>query len=293
MIKVAPKGNKDTDGHPFLCGCFPEFITERAMSGPFDPKNTRCAMCKILIDPKDFISTQAVAYKCRRKSGIIHVVRFITCLDKCTDELDKGLEKLHGWALATEDFHKVDPKNCPPVVKEFLKKHGLGVIECDHCGNHQILSEPKFGHCGACKKVSYCSKKCQTAGWEKHKELCKQSRGLATGTTVDQVSGKLGKLKLDASKIEEHKERLKELGMELADKPCKCFDNEALHRLKAGVNHCAYLGCTKPLENTCALQPIVMMCSDGGDGHLFINGYCCESHRRKGNLKARVITLDQ
>ena len=40
---------------------------------------------------------------------------------------------------------------------------------CDGCAKESATKM-----CGRCRSVGYCDRKCQEAGWEKHKKLCKQ-----------------------------------------------------------------------------------------------------------------------
>jgi len=42
-----------------------------------------------------------------------------------------------------------------------------GPVSCQMCGNDQSLKR-----CGKCKKVWYCSVKCQRAAWVLHKQIC-------------------------------------------------------------------------------------------------------------------------
>ena len=41
---------------------------------------------------------------------------------------------------------------------------------CDHCYKFSRL---KLMCCGGCKRVYYCGKECQAAGWKKHKRQCR------------------------------------------------------------------------------------------------------------------------
>lgn len=43
---------------------------------------------------------------------------------------------------------------------------------CDHCKN----SVQNVRLCGVCLYANYCDRSCQTAGWKKHKHVCKQIR---------------------------------------------------------------------------------------------------------------------
>lgn len=49
-----------------------------------------------------------------------------------------------------------------------------------HCGNLQCTTVPPFGVapptrqvCSACRRIRYCSAKCQRADWREHKAACK------------------------------------------------------------------------------------------------------------------------
>lgn len=54
--------------------------------------------------------------------------------------------------------------------KVSFKERNKACFNCDlpDCSNK----------CSACKKVYYCSKKCQTDHWKEHKEICKMIKGL-------------------------------------------------------------------------------------------------------------------
>lgn len=50
------------------------------------------------------------------------------------------------------------------VVRKYVRKHF-----CIYCGNHSV----PLKRCGRCKKVRYCSKKCQGLDWTlRHKMQC-------------------------------------------------------------------------------------------------------------------------
>lgn len=44
---------------------------------------------------------------------------------------------------------------------------------CAHCGDVQLLAKYV---CGGCRDTSYCSAKCQTEDWKKHKPVCAQKQ---------------------------------------------------------------------------------------------------------------------
>jgi len=61
------------------------------------------------------------------------------------------------------------------AAKKSAKDHGT-----DYKGRNHRTCEvcPKFEHlsfCSACKKASYCSKKCQKIDWKNHKQICRHS----------------------------------------------------------------------------------------------------------------------
>jgi hypothetical protein len=43
---------------------------------------------------------------------------------------------------------------------------------CATCHAQRLLSEPAFQRCAGCRKVVYCSRGCQQAGWAPHKPRC-------------------------------------------------------------------------------------------------------------------------
>jgi hypothetical protein len=43
---------------------------------------------------------------------------------------------------------------------------------CAFCEESPKNAELKLSRCGACKKVAYCSKGCQKAHWNVHKQQC-------------------------------------------------------------------------------------------------------------------------
>jgi len=43
---------------------------------------------------------------------------------------------------------------------------------CATCCAQRLLSEPAFQLCAGCRKVAYCSRGCQRAGWAAHKPRC-------------------------------------------------------------------------------------------------------------------------
>ena len=44
-------------------------------------------------------------------------------------------------------------------------------VKCNSCFKIET-SEVKYNVCPICKKVKYCSKKCQINGWNEHKKIC-------------------------------------------------------------------------------------------------------------------------
>ena len=78
-----------------------------------------------------------------------------------------------GWvneyhAAATE-YHAAADENEPKI-------EGLEDIKtCLHC-KRLSLDEPgiKYKYCSTCRKVCYCSKKCQDANWKDHKLVCRR-----------------------------------------------------------------------------------------------------------------------
>jgi hypothetical protein len=50
---------------------------------------------------------------------------------------------------------------------------------CGTCGTTPDKNKGKFKKCGACKAMYYCSVKCQTVDWPKHKGECEQMKATA------------------------------------------------------------------------------------------------------------------
>ena len=78
-------------------------------------------------------------------------------------------EERISWILIT--FDQVMKEN---TMKENTKSSennnnlkSCGFCQCTKCDNGQNLLQ-----CGKCKNVYYCSRKCQSVHWEKHKILC-------------------------------------------------------------------------------------------------------------------------
>ncbi|KAK0716180.1 hypothetical protein B0H67DRAFT_582541 [Lasiosphaeris hirsuta] len=65
--------------------------------------------------------------------------------------------------------------NLVDVIDSTLKGGGV----CRHCGLDRAKDgiDLKLLLCGGCRKVKYCSKDCQRAGWRAHKSECKKNRG--------------------------------------------------------------------------------------------------------------------
>lgn len=57
----------------------------------------------------------------------------------------------------------------PPVAPQQTVQQPANK-SCACCGN----TTKKLQHCGACKKVYYCSKECQKKHWNDHKKFCKK-----------------------------------------------------------------------------------------------------------------------
>ena len=47
-------------------------------------------------------------------------------------------------------------------------------IFCSYCGSSPSKDDKPFSRCSRCKKVYYCSVKCQKKDWKKHKKVCKK-----------------------------------------------------------------------------------------------------------------------
>mmetsp|Transcript_8690 Transcript_8690/g.20330 ORF Transcript_8690/g.20330 Transcript_8690/m.20330 type:complete len:323 (-) Transcript_8690:305-1273(-) len=58
---------------------------------------------------------------------------------------------------------------------------------CAHCGKEEALLEVDLKRCLRCKRVAYCSKECQKAGWKTHKNTCRMEVDLkAVDTDIAQ-----------------------------------------------------------------------------------------------------------
>lgn len=71
-----------------------------------------------------------------------------------------------------------NPFNKPGVTTTLCSINGFSLqdcnkIECEAC--RATEKGIRFLKCGRCKRVSYCSKKCQTKDWAEHKPRCTKS----------------------------------------------------------------------------------------------------------------------
>ncbi|KAI0668501.1 hypothetical protein C8Q78DRAFT_1071371 [Trametes maxima] len=49
------------------------------------------------------------------------------------------------------------------------------IPQCDHCGQMEYQIKRRLKRCGGCAVATYCSKECQKAGWQEHKNFCRGS----------------------------------------------------------------------------------------------------------------------
>ncbi|KAF5325093.1 hypothetical protein D9619_010016 [Psilocybe cf. subviscida] len=63
------------------------------------------------------------------------------------------------------------PKGTPP--KDWVRKE---LTQCQHCYKSRMSGGAKLSKCGGCKIAQYCSRECQKADWQKHKDQCKSNQ---------------------------------------------------------------------------------------------------------------------
>ena len=81
------------------------------------------------------------------------------------------------FQIFMEAERKIQKDSCEDSNIELLfrsmTKQYVHIPECDHCYKDIILREEQK-RCGRCRIAFYCSKKCQSDDWQRHKKMCKE-----------------------------------------------------------------------------------------------------------------------
>ncbi|KAF9527097.1 hypothetical protein CPB83DRAFT_856740 [Crepidotus variabilis] len=93
------------------------------------------------------------------------------------------------WKSTLDDLREMESKEdipefhmIPSAILGWSKLGALAgvhklvdsVIGCCHsgCPNFLVVADQKFSRCAGCKKVTYCTQKCQTSDWKVHRPHC-------------------------------------------------------------------------------------------------------------------------
>jgi len=92
-------------------------------------------------------------------------------MGKATDFM-KGIDALRGCERSTVKFyHERSPCSCLDKHRRMAAKTQKKMGVCNNCRQAKVRSSLML--CGSCKCSQYCSRQCQTAHWQQHKEECK------------------------------------------------------------------------------------------------------------------------
>jgi len=83
------------------------------------------------------------------------------------------------WHASFVETLRLDSRSLLLPTK-FTREHGIDLesdarnfFQCQVCKKLPPDPDKPWSKCGQCKKVSYCSKKCQEQDWPNHKKSCK------------------------------------------------------------------------------------------------------------------------
>ena len=89
-----------------------------------------------------------------------------------TSAFMKGIDAISGCERTTVKFyHERSQCSCLDKHRRMAAKTQKKMGVCHNC--RQAIERTSLMLCGSCKCSQYCSRQCQTAHWQKHKEECK------------------------------------------------------------------------------------------------------------------------
>ena len=84
----------------------------------------------------------------------------------------KGMDAIRGCERTTVKFyHERSQCSCLDKHRRMAAKTQKKMGKCNNC--RQAKERSSLMLCGCCKCSQYCSRQCQTAHWQQHKEECK------------------------------------------------------------------------------------------------------------------------
>ena len=84
----------------------------------------------------------------------------------------KGMDAIRGCERTTVKFyHERSQCSCLDKHRRMAAKTQKKMGVCHNC--RQAIERTSLMLCGSCRRSQYCSRQCQTAHWQKHKEECK------------------------------------------------------------------------------------------------------------------------
>jgi hypothetical protein len=86
-------------------------------------------------------------------------------------------------AMAATTIHDIPDEMISKILKmtneisplEMCQDRDVELKSCGHCSKQESACGD-FKRCNRCKQIVYCSRKCQTSHWKKHKKECKASK---------------------------------------------------------------------------------------------------------------------
>ena len=89
-----------------------------------------------------------------------------------TSAFMKGIDAISGCERTTVKFyHERSQCSCLDKHRRMAAKTQKKMGVCHNCNQSKVRSSLML--CGSCRRSQYCSRQCQTAHWQKHKEECK------------------------------------------------------------------------------------------------------------------------
>ena len=115
------------------------------------------------------------------KKCITAITNAITMLETCSSlnegmgtatDFMKGMDAIRGCERTTVKFyHERSQCSCLDKHRRMAAKTQKKMGKCNNC--RQAKERSSLMLCGCCKCSQYCSRQCQTAHWQQHKEECK------------------------------------------------------------------------------------------------------------------------
>ena len=115
------------------------------------------------------------------KKCITAITNAITMLETCSSlnegmvpatDFMKGMDAVRGCERTNVKFyHERSQCSCLDKHRRMAAKTQKKMGVCHNC--RQAIERTSLMLCGSCKCSQYCSRQCQTAHWQKHKEECK------------------------------------------------------------------------------------------------------------------------